>query len=113
MSSVVENTNYNGKLLLNDFKDAEMCIIEMVQVEYFAVEIQLLRRVERCKDLAGMKLRKAVLKQSSSVYELDPFLDQDGIIRVGGRLKRSSLDNDSMHPILLPKGGGIPGFTMS
>ncbi|XP_036149070.1 uncharacterized protein LOC118647739 [Monomorium pharaonis] len=41
---------------------------------------------------------------SSKLLSLTPFLDGNGIIRVGGRLKNSALSYDTRHPILLPKG---------
>jgi hypothetical protein len=34
---------------------------------------------------------------------LDPFLDQDGFLRVGGRLSASDLPYDQKHPMLLPQ----------
>ena len=34
---------------------------------------------------------------------MDPFLDTDGILKVGGRLKRSMLDINKVHPVILPK----------
>ena len=34
---------------------------------------------------------------------MDPFLDTDGVLRVGGRLKRAMLDTNEVHPIILPK----------
>ncbi|XP_011644659.1 uncharacterized protein LOC105429446, partial [Pogonomyrmex barbatus] len=33
---------------------------------------------------------------------MSPFLDNDGILRVGGRLQRSAINHDKKHPILLP-----------
>ena len=38
---------------------------------------------------------------------MNPFLDSDGLIRVGGRLKQSSLEWSVVHPILLPRKGSI------
>ncbi|XP_050423619.1 uncharacterized protein LOC126835225 [Adelges cooleyi] len=38
-----------------------------------------------------------------TLAQLAPFLDAYGIIRVGGRLRYSSLSYDQKHPILLPK----------
>ncbi|XP_033116710.1 uncharacterized protein LOC117116716 [Anneissia japonica] len=35
--------------------------------------------------------------------KLNPFKDENGILRVGGRLRRSDLDLGGRHPILLPK----------
>lgn len=34
---------------------------------------------------------------------LDPFVDSEGLVRVGGRLKNSALPGNAKHPILLPK----------
>ena len=39
----------------------------------------------------------------SSIIRLDPFLDEDQLLRVGGRLRRGSLDDKIKHPIILPK----------
>ncbi|GAB0098440.1 Aspartic peptidase domain superfamily [Sergentomyia squamirostris] len=43
-------------------------------------------------------------KQLAAFHSLCPFLDDDGIIRVGGRLENAYLPFDTKHPILLPKG---------
>ena len=42
------------------------------------------------------------IKKSSSICKLNPIM-MEGILRVGGRLARSSLDVDSKHQIILPK----------
>jgi len=47
------------------------------------------------------------MKKSSSWYKLDPFLDEDGVLRVGGRLEKSSIPYDVKHPIILPKKGQV------
>nr|XP_022909590.1 uncharacterized protein LOC111420786 [Onthophagus taurus] len=36
-------------------------------------------------------------------HSLSPFVDRDGLIRVGGRLKQSELPFDQTHPVLLPR----------
>ncbi|GFX94049.1 integrase catalytic domain-containing protein [Trichonephila clavipes] len=56
----------------------------------FHSEIQLLKK-------------KHPLPNSSKLLPLGIFLDTDGIIKVGGRLKNSSLSPIQKHPILLPK----------
>ncbi|XP_041457508.1 uncharacterized protein LOC121409664 [Lytechinus variegatus] len=38
-----------------------------------------------------------------NILKLDPFLDEDGVYRVGGRLDRAPLSYDLRHPYLLPK----------
>jgi len=39
----------------------------------------------------------------NSLVQLAPFVDVNGIIRVGGRLRHLGLKTDAKHPILLPK----------
>lgn len=39
----------------------------------------------------------------SKLMSLRPFVDSDGILRVGGRLRKSDLTYRSKHPIILPK----------
>lgn len=41
---------------------------------------------------------------SSGLLPLSPFLDVQGLTRVGGRLKNSEIPYDARHPILLPHG---------
>jgi len=45
---------------------------------------------------------KKALK-GSQLYRLDPFLDSNGILRVGGRLRRAEMEYGEKHPIVLPK----------
>ena len=53
------------------------------------------------------RLRNKGLKKSSSLYRLDPFLDKDGILRVGGRLRKASIPQGIRHPIILPRGSHV------
>lgn len=43
------------------------------------------------------------LKSQSSIYKLNPFVDDEGIVRVGGRLKHADLPFAIKHPAILPK----------
>ena len=51
--------------------------------------------------------RKKFLRENDILVQLDPFVDQSGILRVGGRLKRSDLEESIKHPIILPNKGKI------
>ena len=42
-------------------------------------------------------------KLKESIGCLNPYVDEDGLIRLGGRLQQSSLDEKIMHPVMLPK----------
>ena len=65
----------------------------MVQYQSFYSKIDALR--SSAKDIRVAK--------SSSLYQLDPFIDDNGLLRVGGRLEKSKLNRDTVHPVLLPK----------
>ncbi len=75
-------------------------IIKTAQSEAFGQEID---------KLTGMKTkgpntrRNHQLKKASPLYKLDPFVDDNGILRVGGRLRRANLSDDHKFPIILPK----------
>ncbi|XP_011858887.1 PREDICTED: uncharacterized protein LOC105556404 [Vollenhovia emeryi] len=43
----------------------------------------------------------APISTSSKILTMSPFLDEDGLIRVGGRLKNSEQNAEACHPILL------------
>ena len=82
---------YKKKIDVDLLQKAEVAIIRFVQQEVFKVEWRGL--------LAGDKKRKL-----GSLSRLSPFLDSDSIVRVGGRIdKSSSLDWIIKHPIILPK----------
>ena len=52
---------------------------------------------------SGAKARKKSLKKIS-LYRLDPYVDDAGLLRVGGRLRQTNLSSDEKHPLVLPKG---------
>ena len=82
---------------LNDSIDTEMIqkaqekIFLLVQAESFANEIKQLRS------------EKKMVPESSSISQLDLFLDNRGIVRVGGRLRKLNLTGEENHPVILPK----------
>ena len=47
------------------------------------------------------------MPRSSIIKQLEPFLNSNGIICVGGQLRRSFLNELNKHPIILPKGGKV------
>ena len=46
-------------------------------------------------------------KLRDSIGSLNPHVGEDGLIRVGGRLQQSNLDEKVMHPVILPKKGKL------
>ena len=78
-------------------KEAEIEIIKMVQARIFAAEVKSLRPRDCSSDGEGR------LKGNSKFSQLDLFLDEDRVLRVGARLHKSYLNGDCKHPVLLPK----------
>lgn len=46
-------------------------------------------------------LKNGKLSRSSKLYSLEPFLDELGVLRIGGRLKRSRIPFETKFPIVL------------
>ena len=95
---------------VQELKHAELQIIKMVQNEVFPEEIQLLKNLNVQAQVINRGTAKdgdRAMKRSSPLYKLDPFLDEDGVLRVGGRIKHSSLPYDVRHPVILPRKGHV------
>ena len=63
------------------------------------------------KDINALLNGKSIFKQSS-IYKLDPFLDEKGILQVGGRIRKSTLEYELKHPVLPPREGHITSVIM-
>ncbi|XP_062545279.1 uncharacterized protein LOC134211908 [Armigeres subalbatus] len=64
--------------------------LQHIQSKHFPNEISRLQR-------------NLEVQRSSSLHQLRPFLDENGLVRVGGRLQHAELSYDSTHQILLPR----------
>ena len=75
-----------------DLQGAESEILQMVQEREFSEELKILRSLQKNDPKREDVVKiKTSLKKTSCLYRLEPFLDSQGILRVGGRLKRSDL----------------------
>ncbi|GFV79136.1 integrase catalytic domain-containing protein [Trichonephila clavipes] len=79
----------SGPLSATDIDQAETKLIRMVQEQVFLAEIKSLQS-------------KGVVSPSSKLRNLNPFIDSDGLLRVGGRLSNSDLPYVNKHPAILP-----------
>nr|CAH7731761.1 unnamed protein product [Callosobruchus chinensis] len=77
-----------GILTPHEIDRANVCLLKLSQSESFSEELSSLK-----KDHA--------LHSKHKFSSLSPFLDDDGIIRVGGRLKHTYLPFNTRHPVLL------------
>ena len=80
-----------GRLQVEELRSAEKKIVHYVQHQHYDAELKALEK-------------KGTIPHSSSVYSLEPYKGDGGLLRVGGRLtKATSLDEDRKHPALLPR----------
>ena len=94
--------------MADELHDAEVCILKQDQRKYFAKEIDILRK--RQDDRNQPKKKKTFVPKSSPLYSLSPFLDEEGLLRLGGRIDRSPMSYDIRHPIILGKGSYVAGL---
>lgn len=63
---------------------------KVVQKTWFDYEIRIISNRE-------------VLPRSNPLVNLIPFIDKEGLLRVGGHLHHAKIDSESKHPIILPR----------
>ena len=80
-----------GELTAEELSAARLQLYREAQAGDFQEEVTLLRE--------GKQLPK-----SSKILNLTPFLGEDGLLRVRGRLQFSDLSYEEKHPVILPKG---------
>lgn len=85
-SSVLNRVH--GKLTRWELNNALNTILRLSQRESFSEEFKLLQMGKQ-------------LPSKNRLISLSPFIDSNGIIRVGGRLNNSNYDYNVKHPILL------------
>ncbi|XP_076383878.1 uncharacterized protein LOC143262639 [Megalopta genalis] len=78
-----------GNLSTTEIRKAHLVIIKQAQLEAFPIEINCLER-------------KTAMPKGSRILNLNPFLDQDKLLRVGGRLRHAPLSYCQKHPLILP-----------
>lgn len=75
-------------LTTKEIQTAKMRLIQYEQQHAFQDEITSLQKNQQ-------------VNRQSSVRSLNPFLDEDNVMRVGGRLSHSTLPSSQRHPIIL------------
>ncbi|KAL0870369.1 hypothetical protein ABMA27_005379 [Loxostege sticticalis] len=83
-------TKISGSLEVEELNKAQTILIKFSQFETFHSEIQTISKGKP-------------LHHKSRLLPLNPFLDAEGVLRVGGRLKLSDHNYDKRHPIILDK----------
>ena len=77
-------------LVPSELQAAETAIVGVVQRKHFKEELKALQS-------------KGAVMKKSSISLLEPFLDEEGIVRVGGRLRNTPLSVKARHPVIVPR----------
>lgn len=85
------NKNKNtDPLTTSELTQALSKLISNVQNAHFAEEMSCLHKSQN-------------LPRKSKLLCLNPFIDKDGLMRVGGRLRNANVNFDHKHPLILPE----------
>ena len=88
--------------MVEELNQAEIVIIKLVQADAFQEELNTLNAL---KGNSQESTRSRSMKRTSPLFRLDPFIDDEGVLRVGGRLRQAKLLNSIKHPVILPRKG--------
>ncbi|XP_058810074.1 uncharacterized protein LOC131675195, partial [Phymastichus coffea] len=69
---------------------ATSCVLRLVQREAYSEELHCLSK-------------GAPLPRASTIRRCSPFLHEDGVLRVGGRLQNTTLPFEEKHPAIVPR----------
>ena len=100
----------SGPLRVQELKSAESCLIKFVQSTCFPGLSGEIVKHGCCKALTRLSGKTQTQNLMNSLKKLQPFVDHDGLIRVGGRLTNSVFKFSVIHPILLPSRHHIVGL---
>ena len=89
-----------------NFEERSPAQLHVLSVEeLIAAEVVFIKGYQRMEFKAELMVldgrRNKKLKESIGC--LNPYVGEDGLIRVSGRLQQSNLDEKIMHPVMLPK----------
>ena len=86
-----------GPLSVGELRNAKKVLVRYVQRQSFPEEVASLKCMS-----SGISSSDAVVKKSSRLAALSPFKDDDGLLRVGGRLEKADISFDPKHPMVIP-----------
>ena len=96
----VDSVNIDLEINTKDYISAENLLLKFIQQRSYPDELLLYSKQNTDSS------KKAKLPNSKKIktrlWRLDPSVDEEGILRVGGRLNRTNLQNTIKHPAILP-----------
>ncbi|XP_023808300.1 uncharacterized protein LOC105355630 isoform X2 [Oryzias latipes] len=103
VARILRRINKDKSIGLSTVKErehAERLIIKDLQRQTYSEELKLLKKGSQ-------------LPLHNKLHRLNAFLDSDGVIKVGGRLREANLPHEVKHPAIIPKGHHITRMIIS
>ena len=103
--------NEQGKqflpLSVEELVHSKKFILRCLQCQHFSHEMETLTNLkgnlEKFQERDSARCRNDTLKKTSSLYKLDPFVNKNRLLRIGGRIRRADVPLEVKHPLILPK----------
>lgn len=86
---VYRNYNKPTYLTITELRKAQFIIIKYIQQSEFTEDINCIKK-------------NGTVNSKSRILPLNPFLDREGMLRVGGRLKNANISQEMIHPLIIP-----------
>ena len=88
-------------LSVEELVQSENFILHCLQRHYFSPEMETLRNLkgnlDKFQERDSAHCRNDTLKKTSCKYKLDPFVDKDRLLKIGGRIRRAAVPFEVKH----------------
>ena len=89
--------------LVKELRQTESIVLRSIQHQYFKEEIETLSKLDgndkQFQDRKNALERNVLVRLSSNLHKLDPLIDKQGLLRVGGRFKSATSPYSFKHPL--------------
>ena len=100
-----------GPPTVQELSQANKVVLRSLQHNHFKSEIITLSELDgnesQFQEHQTARKRNRIVMLSSNLHKLDPFVDEEGLLRVGGRLKSSTSPYEAKHPLIVPKNSHV------
>ena len=90
--------------------EMEQAELELVRSAQWSCFPMLMLALSSQPPLNDEELLSVAQKQQKNLRELAPFVDEYGLLRVGGRLQRAGFAYEKTHPLILPRRHELTGL---
>ena len=101
------------QITVENIIEAERKLFQMSQASHFTQETaELMKNDKQEKEEKQTKVdkraslnktRRLLKKSLKRIYKLDPFIDEYGVMRVGGRVRNANERSEVKRPVILPR----------